>query len=312
MKRISLFSIKYVAARTGLKPHLIRVWESRYQVVTPRRTDSNHRLYCQTDIHRLVLLKKAVADGHRISRIADLSNEQLEQLVSPARPTSSPAESGRSAETVNSFKNRCWQAVRDLEPDALEDALFQAAVQLSRRALVEQVIVPLFTRIGDAWADGYLKIINEHMATQYTRGLLMDLLRNSSVSQPAPRIVLATPIGQRHELGALCAALAACEAGWRPVYIGADLPADELIAATSHLKAGALALSISNPVKAPVLQTELTRLHRFLNPGVTLLIGGRLAHQFKAAFEPFGVHFVSDWQGFKETLHILSHEPADS
>lgn len=304
MADINLYSIKYVADRTGLKPHLIRVWETRYKVVRPRRTDGNHRLYCQTDIRRLTLLKQTVAKGHRISQLAGLSNDQLRQLLSlpthPAAPHDVPTGTG------NALRRQCWNAVRDLDPDALEEALFRAAVQLSRRALVEKVLIPLFTQIGEHWAAGRLKIINEHMATQYARGLLLDLLRNSTVSRQAPRIVLGTPVGQAHELGALCAALAACEAGWRPIYFGANLPAEELAAATARLKARTLALSITHPTQERVLHGELLNLRRYLGPGTVLMVGGRIADRLTTLLNRIEARRIRSWPDFKDALQLLA------
>ena len=78
-KRTS-YTMKVVARRTGLSPHVIRMWEKRYGVVAPARTDTRRRLYTEADITRLGLLRQATLLGYTISRIA-FPTDQLQALV---------------------------------------------------------------------------------------------------------------------------------------------------------------------------------------------------------------------------------------
>ena len=75
------YPIKQVARRTGLSAHVIRAWEKRYQLVDPARTDTNRRLYSESDIQRLSLLGRLTGMGHAISSIADLDFEGLQRLL---------------------------------------------------------------------------------------------------------------------------------------------------------------------------------------------------------------------------------------
>ena len=74
-------SIKFAARKSGLTPHVIRVWEKRYDAVSPNRTDTNRRLYSEAEIERLTLLKTATHGGHSIGNIARLPIEKLKALV---------------------------------------------------------------------------------------------------------------------------------------------------------------------------------------------------------------------------------------
>src|SRR4028119_341939 len=75
------YSMKVVARRTGLSPHVIRVWERRYGAVIPGRTQTGHRAYTDADIERLQLLRDATQAGHSISRITHLPNDELRKLA---------------------------------------------------------------------------------------------------------------------------------------------------------------------------------------------------------------------------------------
>src|SRR6187455_2962557 len=79
-------SIKVAAKRCGLSTHVIRIWEKRYDAVSPNRTDSNRRLYCEDEIERLNLLRLATVAGHSIGNIARLSTDKLKTLVPPSAP----------------------------------------------------------------------------------------------------------------------------------------------------------------------------------------------------------------------------------
>jgi DNA-binding transcriptional MerR regulator len=109
MKAKRYYTMKYVSRLTGLKPHVIRAWEGRYKAVVPTRTPTNRRVYCQSDIQRLRLLKSAVDAGHAISQIANAADEELRQILpvpdnTANRPiTRSMCPVGRQKRRKNNF-----------------------------------------------------------------------------------------------------------------------------------------------------------------------------------------------------------------
>lgn len=310
MKRKKIFTIKYVADHTGLKPHVLRAWESRYKAIAPKRTPSNRRLYCQDDVRRLKLLKTACDLGHQISQIAGTDTDELLQILKLDRPGGPGAQAppasqtggGRSAE---GYREQSLQAVLSLDPDKLERTLCDAAVHLPRQVVVESLIVPLFKQIGDLWNTGRLKILNEHIASNCIRNFLWDMLRCLEIAPQAPVIVLGTPVGQHHELGALSAALAAAEAGWRPIYVGANLPAEELAAAVSQFNAKCIGLSVSILLDEIRLKPELIKLRRYIGPECPLLVGGRHDTRWNFLWESVGALWVDSWQELMQYLHQM-------
>ncbi len=75
------YSIKAVSTITGINEHTIRAWEKRYNAISPERTDSNRRMYSETEVEKLNLLNKAVMVGHNISSVANLSVSELNSLL---------------------------------------------------------------------------------------------------------------------------------------------------------------------------------------------------------------------------------------
>jgi methylmalonyl-CoA mutase cobalamin-binding subunit len=109
---------------------------------------------------------------------------------------------------------------------------------------------------------------------------LGELTRQFATPLAAPRIIVGTPAGQIHELGAIMAATAAANLGWRSIYLGPNLPAHEIAGAALRNKAAAVALSIVYPEDDPNLDRELTDLARLLPPTTRILVGGRAARAY--------------------------------
>ena len=285
MKVNQCHPIKYVAVRTGLKPHNIRSWEERYAAVKPARSRTNRRLYSDKDIERLALLKKAVDGGHTISSVAQLSDSEIRKIVENSRPASLSSEktslytSQTEAEAAANeegrrFVEQALAHVVQLDARALESVLNSAAVTLTRQAFLHRVVVPLFKEIGSLWQSGRMKIINEHMASVIVRATLWDMLRTVETSASAPRIVIATPSGHWHEFGALAIALVAAEAGWQPCYFGPNLPAEEIAYAVGKVDAAALALSLNHRLSPEKTLIQFRQIRSLIGDEIPVIAGG--------------------------------------
>ena len=313
--------MRYVALQTGLKPYLIRTWEVRYRAVCPKRSGSNRRLYSDEDVQRLKLLKTAVDCGHPISSVVPLSNQDLQALVERARNDSQRPDSAGSAGSTGS-QDMTQRAIKQtvesalahivqLDAQALESVLSEAAVELPRQAFLQLVIVPLFKRIGDLWRAGKLKIVNEHMASVIVRSMLWDMLRTIEIRENAPRIVVATPVGHWHEFGALVSALAASESGWQALYFGPNLPAEEIVYAVKKRDAKALTLSLGHSLNDKQLPLELLRIRRSVGRRMPIFIGGEGAVSVRQTAAEINAVVVDDLTAFRDQLERFMCEVSD-
>jgi methanogenic corrinoid protein MtbC1 len=274
-------TMKFVARRTGLSPHVIRIWEKRYGAVTPSRTQTRRRLYTDSEIERLVLLRRATLAGHSIRQIANLSLAQLRALVAEDEAAVPPPAPGLRSpvdvSTAQAHVAASMTAVQALDAIALENALMRARVALSHTAFLEALIVPMMQSIGDLWRDGSLRIMHEHLVSAIVRTLLGSLVTPTSLLPTAPHMVVTTPAGQLHEIGALIVASIASMEGWRVTYLGPNLPAEDIAAAVQQDPARAVGLSIIYPPDDPRLPQELARLRRYIGSDTPLFVGGRAA-----------------------------------
>lgn len=313
MKAKNLYPIRYVALQTGLSTHLIRVWEKRHQAVVPQRTDTNRRVFSREEIKRLQMLKNAVRAGHSISQIASLTTEELRQLVGfdATNGANVSSVSERVSMEADYFFKTSLATVLNFDAEGLESVLDRAAVHLTKLELIDAVLVPLCKKIGALWKQGKLKIINEHMATTVIRSFLWNLLRSAQVSETSPKIVISTPAGQQHELGALSIALIACESDWRPLYFGSSLPAEEIAAAAAYKGARAVALSITYLKNDHQLNLEIKKLRRYLAGDITLMMGGQGVSPLGDLLDAFAIKVLKDVDSFRialDTLRAVRHK----
>jgi DNA-binding transcriptional MerR regulator/methylmalonyl-CoA mutase cobalamin-binding subunit len=312
MDKKGVYAIRYVSQRTGLTPHVIRAWEKRYQAVVPLRSPKNRRLYSEDDVQRLLLLKRVTVEGHNISHVAKLDSSELLELAQQKASTIPWAlnDNGRHRQqkAAQDYCTECLSAVINLDPDRLNRSYDQAVVDLTRSALLKEVIVPLFEEIGNLWRNGSLKIINEHMATSVTRTLLLNMLRATAVSDKAPRIVIATAVGQWHDMGALTVALTAAEYGWHPLYFGPNLPVEEIAAAVKQSSARAVAISITHLLDQYPLVNELRKLRRYIGNDLILFVGGQAVSSHPQILEEINAKHIPNIDQLSEELNSVFNE----
>ena len=291
-------AIRLVAQKTGLSPHVIRVWERRYTAVTPTRSGTNRRLYTDAELERLQLLARACRLGHNIGSIARLPEERLRVLAADCMQTSV------NCTDAEGFVATALESIKALDTTGLESVLLRGAVSLGNQGVLCRAIAPLTCALGTAWQAGEITSAQEHFASAVIRVFLVQI-RPFALPESAPMLVVATPNGQLHELGALLVAAAAGSAGWRVTYLGAGLPAVEIAGAATQAKARAVALSVVYPEDDPDLSAELIQLHSLLPPGLALLVGGRAVSAYRSELADTKITFIGTLADLYTALNKL-------
>jgi DNA-binding transcriptional MerR regulator/methylmalonyl-CoA mutase cobalamin-binding subunit len=300
------YPIQLVARLTGLSAHVIRIWEQRYRAVEPHRTPGNRRLYSEGDIERLNLLRDVTNAGHSIGQVAPLPTHKLRKLAAETSKTQSrAAHSGTGAPATGLFLDECLAAIKSLDAPALDAALKRGATALGCWGLLQRVVAPLTQTVGDLWRDGTLTAAHEHFASAAIRVFLGQAAKPFGAMDNAPVLVVATPAGQVHELGALLAGATAANLGWQVTYLGASLPAAEIAGAARQRRARAVALSLVYPEDDPQLEGELTLLRESLPGEVKLLAGGRAMAAYRDVLEKAGVLPIESLAHLGSTLDGL-------
>jgi methylmalonyl-CoA mutase cobalamin-binding subunit len=299
-------SLKIVTQRTGLSAHVVRIWEKRYGAVKPKRTGTNRRLYSDGEIERLTLLRLATAAGHSIGNVANLPLERLKLLVARAEPGGGVhPSSGGPVSLPESFQESGLAAVKQMDARGFEEALQRALIALGHQGLLRRVIAPLAQTIGELWRSGEVTAAHEHFLSAGLKLFLGQAAKQFATPGNAPGIIVATPAGQLHELGALMANTAAAHLGWRTIYLGTSLPAAEIAGAAVQNRVQAVALSLVYPEDDPNLPQELANLRRFLPAEIKILTGGRAAPAYRESLTRLGMIQTADLDGFCRELDRL-------
>jgi DNA-binding transcriptional MerR regulator len=286
------YPLRAAARLTGLSPEVLRAWERRHQVVEPIRTPGGTRRYRAADLEKLRLVKAAVDAGHRIGRVARMDAAELKR-------TSSAEGSGLSAPL-----DAILASLDRLDHAAAQHLLSVQLAALGPVVFARQLALPLLREIGERWANGDMGIASEHLATGILRGLLGAALQPTASSLLGPRILFATPSGERHELGLLIAALTALGAGGNPLYLGAELPVEDMLRSAEETRAAAVALSIVTIPAAQVMRT-VRALRGGLPDPVHLWLGGAGAENLQC---PSGLETIASLDALVQRVTLLGLE----
>lgn len=300
--KTNLYPIKAVSVKTGLTIHVIRAWEKRYQAVTPDRTETNRRLYSEQDIRKLQLLKQLTQEGHNIGNVASLDLKALKELISesPQVPSAQRLEIKIKKNEISPIVDECITAIKNFKDKSFEKILLNASYKLSQTELLNHVIIPLVYKVGKLWHDGDIRIMHEHMATAILKSFLSNMRNNYRVEENAPSIIITTPLGQNHEIGALIQSVVAVAEGWKVIYLGPNLPANEIASAVAEKKAIAILLSIVYPADDHNLKLDLMKLKPLLPKDTYIFVGGRLAKNYKTELDSINALIIDDIAEFRK------------
>lgn len=286
--------LRFVIGRTGLSADVLRAWEKRYQAVTPSRSAGGQRLYSDDDLDRLTLLQQVTGHGRNISQVARLGADELRALlVGDAQAAPAPGPDQGAAGNAELLA-RMIAATKQLDGAELERLLRRGTIQLGAAASIEQLIVPFLHDIGVRWHRSELNPAHEHLATAVVQRALHWVLEGTNPPPDAPRIVVASLEGERHEIGLHIVAAVASGAEWRVVFLGGDLPIETIANATLQAGARVLAISAVSANSNAAIVTEVAALRKLLGPAVAVLIGGAAAPQFRAELTALGAHVLGN------------------
>ena len=303
--------IQVVARRTGLSVDVIRAWEKRHAVVTPARSENGRRLYADADIERLRLVARATLTGRTVAHVAALPPEELAALVRQEAAdvaVQPPADAHSASAPAVEYLRVCLEALARFDAAALEAALRRATVALSAETFLDALVVRLWERVAEGVQRGTLRPSHQHLTQAVLRRVLDRVAETGVTSGAGPDLVVATPPGQMQELGALLAAAAAAAEGWRVVYLGAGLPAEDIAEAAAETRARAVAVSLGAVPGDRIVPRELRRLRTLLPNDVAIVVEGTGSEAYGGVLREIGASVPRDVPALLARLRALRAE----
>ena len=219
----TVFSIKDLENLSGIKAHTIRIWEKRYNVLQPMRSNTNIRNYDLQSLQKLLNVVLLHDYGYKISRIAEHSTEKIELLVREII-----SEKSVKSHAINAFK----MAMINFDQALFFTTYTSLLSEKSFREIFYEVIIPLMEEIGLLWQAGTISPAQEHFITFLIKQKLLLNTEKLQVLEPKKTdkvFVLYLPENEIHELGLMYLNYEILLKGYKTIYLGESVPIDSLI-----------------------------------------------------------------------------------
>jgi DNA-binding transcriptional MerR regulator len=214
----NVFSIKDLENLSGIKAHTIRIWEKRYNILEPMRTDTNIRLYDLRNLQKLLNIVLLHDYGYKISRIAKYKEEEIPEIV-----TTIISEKSAKSHAISSFK----MAMVNFD-QALFFKTYDALLsEKSFREVFFEVFIPLMNEIGLMWQAETITPAHEHFISYLIKQKLLTNTEKLQILEPRynDRVyILYLPYNEIHELGLMYLNFEILQHGYRSIYLGESIP----------------------------------------------------------------------------------------
>ncbi len=246
-----LYNTRAVVQRTGVPADTFRAWERRYGLPAPARTEGNQRLYSERDVAVVSWLRDQTRAGLTISQAVRLYEAADAAPEATAAPRTGPSEgTDPPAERMAGFRDRLVEALVAYDAVDAGQVVEEALALLPVEDVCLLVLQPALYEIGHRWARGEIGISAEHFASAFVIRKLGALFNLSQPEHGRGPIVATCLEGELHEVGLLLTCLFLSRRGFRILYLGPNLPLDDLIETVRRLRPPLVLLSASTPPAA--------------------------------------------------------------
>lgn len=259
------YSIKDLEHHSSVKAHTIRIWEKRYGLLTPKRTDTNIRYYDDSDLKKLLNIQLLNQSGLKISKIAQLSDEQLEQSAKELIMDQSVQE--------DAYLNRLINGIIEFDKNEIEEILEYHFQNVGLQIMFETIIIKLMQKIGQLWQVNSIKIVHEHFFShifkQFINQKINGLVEREESNKKA---ILFLPEHEQHEFAVLIIQHLLTKNGIKCYYFGANIPIQELLEANEVINADFIFTSFTSIVDKKTIESILEELVK--TKASKIIIGG--------------------------------------
>ncbi|GGH50125.1 hypothetical protein GCM10007423_52630 [Dyadobacter endophyticus] len=221
---MSTYSIRDLERIASTRAHTIRIWEQRYGLLEPERTDTNIRFYNDGHVKKLLNVCTLLNRGMKISHISQLSNAQIhseiDRIISELQQTD---------EHIQAWINQAVIAIAAYDAQTFHKLFSDAVHRLGLIAVYEKILYPLLVRTGLMWTKDALLPAQEHFLSNLIRQKLFSAIDALPLAETSDqKWLLFLHEGEEHEIGLLFAYYLLLRTGKRAVYLGARVPYPDL------------------------------------------------------------------------------------
>ena len=299
-----MYTVKRAAALTGISADTLRMWERRYGVVRPVRTEGGYRLYDDAAIARLTAMHALVEAGWapREAAAQVASGTTLGPIGEHSDHEASPGGRDPQPEPGAVDPDLLVRLALEFDTESLREGLDEVFGRRDLAELVDSWLMPALRRLGDAWQRGQVSVAAEHFVSAGVSRRLASALDAIAAPEGAPRVLLGLGRGSRHELGLLAFAVLLRRAGLDATYLGCDVPPDSWVVAVKTSSPVAVVLGVHTDSDVPAVRDAVAAITA-AEPALAVLLGGDrqelvgqgepLGHSLRSAVDDLAGRFRS-------------------
>lgn len=217
---MSTYSIKDLEQLSGIKAHTLRIWEQRYKLLTPKRTDTNIRYYEDEDLKLILNVALLNDNGFKISKIAKMTIEEMREEVFSLTKRTLTHEDQIHALTI---------CMIEMDEERFDKILSTNILKIGFEQTMLHIIYPFMAKIGILWQTGAINPAHEHFISNLVRQKLIVAIDGQMYRDNGRKFLLYLPEGELHEIGLLFAAYLIKTKGHKVIYLGQSTPNDDLL-----------------------------------------------------------------------------------
>jgi MerR family transcriptional regulator, light-induced transcriptional regulator len=293
---MAAYTIRELENLSGIKAHTIRIWEKRYGLLAPQRPSTNIRTYCDSELKKLLNISILNHHGIKISKIAQLSQEEINQKINNYSQDITNTESQVESLAV---------AMIDMDEYRFEQILARSIIQFGFEDAVIKVLYPFLNRIGIMWQTGTINPAQEHFISNLVRQkffVAIDGLINSDNSD-TKRFVFFLPEGEWHEIGLLFFCYATKKRGHRVIYLGQSVPLGDLSEITRVRPVDYLVTSFISSINGNDMVNYANQLATNFSDKTIFFSGSQTSHITKEL--PSNIKIITSPGHFLAELEVL-------
>lgn len=274
---------------TGLSTHVIRAWERRYGLVTPTRGANRYRLYSDEDVNLFRYLKSQVDSGISIGELAEIGREELLRRTKQ-QVLDTSLEPPPSERLIGDLV----QALEDHDRARFERKLNGALAVIPFEEALHRFLLPLQEKVGELWHDGQISVAQEHFASNQVKQKIYSAINQLPLLEGGPKILVACPADEWHEISALTVAYLCRSRGCRVHYLGPNLPLSELAAYCENIQPSFVLLSMTVHRSVEEVTRLVEELVTRIKPITSIGVGGNCAQMHSSLFAQNDIRVFDD------------------
>jgi len=286
------YTIKDLETLSGIKAHTIRIWEKRYGFLVPERTSTNIRYYSDEELKLLLNVAALVKRGHKISRVAAYGERRIHDEV---------LKLNQERGALSDYMDQLIIHIINFDTIKFEGLLDSLQQKMGLERIVNDLVFPLFRKIGVYWQIGSMFPAQEHLISNLVRQRFIAETARINPPASAPAVLFFLPENEVHELSLLYSQYLALKAGYRSIYLGQNVPFEDMKSLSQRPPQLAFIVStFVNAIEKEKLEAYLCDLSK-LYRSFPILVSGVQIKVLQPEL-PSNVTYVPDYTAFEAIL----------